>query len=74
MACWRTKMCTLIRHTICKKIVKIQYFRNEYSSIIMYENTQKSNKIDGFTITCSHIGYVDIWKCACWLDIHFVKV
>ena len=35
------KMCKSIRHTICESLVKIQYFRHEYSSI-MDENTQKT--------------------------------
>ena len=59
LACWHTKMCTMIRHIICKILVQIQQFRHECSSI-MYENTQKSNKIKGLFITCFTS------KCAYW--------
>ena len=31
-AYWHIKMCTLIRHTICESLAKIQYFRHEWSS------------------------------------------
>ena len=41
LACWHTKNCALIRHTICESLGKIEYFRHEYWSI-MYENTQKN--------------------------------
>ena len=41
LAEWHSKMCTLIRHTIYEGLVKIQFLRHEYSSI-MYDNTQKT--------------------------------
>ena len=41
LACLQTKICTLIRNTICESLVKIQQISNECSSI-MYKNTQKN--------------------------------
>ena len=55
LICWYTKIWIFIKRTIWEGLVKIQYFRHEYSSI-MYENTQKRNKINVRSITCS-----DIW-------------
>ena len=64
LACQYIKICdVLIRRTIiCENLVKMQYFRHEWSSI-MYKNTQKRNKIKERSITCSHIRHI-IW-CAC---------
>ena len=73
LACWYFKMCTLIRHTIYKSLVKILYFRHEYSSI-MYENTQNRKIIKEPSITCRYIWHVNISKCTYLLDIHSVKV
>ena len=67
-------MCTLIKHTICESLVKMQYFRHEWSSK-MYENTQKIHiKIKGCSITCSHIWYYDTLKSVYRLNTHFLKV
>ena len=41
LACWPSKMYTLIRDRICESLLKIRYFRHEYSTI-MYENSQKT--------------------------------
>ena len=46
---------------------------NTYSSI-MYENTLKTHKIKGPSITYSHIWHIDISKFAYWFNTHFVKV
>ena len=41
LACCHTKICTLIRHTICESLVKIHHFSHEYS-LIIYENNEKN--------------------------------
>ena len=52
-------MCILIRHTICENLVKIQYFRHGYSSILC-KIRKKLNKIKRLSITCSQIWLFDI--------------
>ena len=73
LAWWLSKLCTLIRNRICETLVKMQYFRHEYSSI-MYENTQKHNKINGLCITCGYIWHINISKWSYQLDTHSMKV
>ena len=73
MACWQNKFCTLIWHTICKSLMKIQYFGHEHSSI-MYKIPKKRIKIKGPSITCSYIWHVNISKYVNWLDTHSVNV
>ena len=53
------QMCVLIRYTICESLIKIQYFRHEYSSILC-KIRKKRNKIKRHSITCSHIWHFDI--------------
>ena len=75
MASPHSKMCILIGHTICESLVKMQQFRHEWSSIIMYENTQKKrNKIKRHSIPYSYIGHFDISTYVYYLDIQLVKV
>ena len=70
---WYTKICTLIRHTICESLVKMQYFRQEWSSIL-YENTQKFNKIKENSITYVYIWHANTTKYVYWSDTHSVNV
>ena len=63
LACWYTKMFILIKHTICERLRKIQYFRHECSSIIK-----------GRGIICSYIWRVNISKCVFCLNTYSVKV
>ena len=71
LACWHTKMCTLMRNTIFENLVKIKYFRHADKMSIMCENTQKNEiKPKRPSITCSCIWYI----CAIWFDTYFVKV
>ena len=63
LECWHTKMCTLIRYTICDSVVKIQYFRHECSSI-KYENTKKTQQNQGANHNWqSHLAYRYIRLC-----------
>ena len=41
-----SKMCTIIRHTLCKSLVKIQYFRHEWT-LIMYKSSLKTQQSQG---------------------------
>ena len=66
-------MCNDYIHTFCKSLVEIKHFRYEWPSII-YENTQKHNKIKEHSITCSYIWHINISKCVYWLDTHSAKV
>ena len=63
LACWHTKMFTLIRYTICESLMKIQQFRHEWSSK-MYENTQKMqwNQRDFHNLQ-SHLAFLCIKIC-----------
>ena len=67
---------TLIRHTICESLVKIQYLGIVFCSLIMYMKIiKKRYKIKGCSITCSYIWHViNMSKCVYLLDIHFVVV
>ena len=68
-------MCTLIRHTICKSLPKIQYFRHECSlKMCKMKIPNKRNKIKWLSIACSYIWHIDISKYVYWLDIQSVNV
>ena len=56
LACWHTKFCALIRHTICESLVNSDM--NGVNNVWKYP--KKRNKRKGFFITCSHIWLFDI--------------
>ena len=53
------KLFSLSFHKIYESLIKIQYFRHEYSSML-YKIRKKRNKIKMHSIKCSHIWYFEI--------------
>ena len=74
LACWHTKMCTVIRNTICESLVNILTLQTWMLVNVCRKIPKKRNKIKGPSITCSYIWDINISKYVYWLDTHSMKV
>ena len=65
-----TKLWIIIRHRVCESLVKIHYFRHEWS--FMYKIFKKRKKIKEHFITCSYIWYINTSGCVFCIEAQSV--